>query len=318
MKLNILLFIATALTFVACQNTECPKNQTPIELPEVAKVEVVVIEGHLHGTYGFHQTADAKGQKYMRRFHRFIFEKGPDGSMILSSTSEQRLCAVGGIGEHDPKINNDSELSKKIAIAYGFRVEYYDAQGNQITDKVLGGDHSKRLQHFFTVSDTHPTFDGDKNEVDKYKESADFITYIYCDTDPLSARIKDGAKVVGSTNPIGYKGYLGFSVPRSECSLHITLCDLTSIGKLSSGSPYRYYQIPTQGEKLVELTIPVTIFAHGYEAVEHYELENMTESDMKYLNSIAHAYGITQKEALDEILIRLHDDSEHTDSGYWF
>ena len=26
---------------------------------------------------------------------------------------------------------------------------------------------------------------------------------------------------------------------------------------------------------------------------------------MKYLNSIAHAYGITQKEALEEILIRL-------------
>ena len=62
----------------------------------------------------------------------------------------------------------------------------------------------------------------------------------------------------------------------------------------------------------------MTIFAHGYEAVEHYELENMTESDMKYLNSIAHAYGITQEEALEEILIRLHDDSGHTDSGYWF
>lgn len=149
MRFNIILFIATALTAVACQNIECPKNQTPIELPELAKVEVVVIEGHLHGTYGFHQTADARGQKYMRRFHRFIFEKGPDGSMILSPTSEQRLCAVGGIGEHDPKINSDSELSKKIAIAYGFWIEYYDDQGNQITDKVLGGDHSKRLQHFF-------------------------------------------------------------------------------------------------------------------------------------------------------------------------
>ena len=318
MRFNILLFIATALTVVACQNTECPNNQTPIELPKVAKVEVVVIEGHLHGTYGFHQTADAKGQKYMRRFHRFIFEKGLDGSMILSPTSEQRLCAVGGIGEHDPKIKSDSELSKKIAIAYGFWVEYYDAQGNKITDKVLGGDHSNRLQHFFTVSDTHPTFDGDRNEVDKYKESAEFITYIYCDTDPLSARIKDGAKVVGSTNPIGYKGYLGFSVPRSECLLHITLCDLAAIGKFSNGKPYRYYQLPTCADKLGKLTIPVTIFAHGYESVEHYKLENMTESDIKYLNSIAHAYGITQEEALEEILIRLHDDSGHTDSGYWF
>ncbi|WP_298629881.1 hypothetical protein [uncultured Porphyromonas sp.] len=318
MKYNLFLITATALLTMACHGIDCPKDYTPIELPEIAKVEVVVIEGHLHGTYRFHQTPDAKGQKYMKRFNRFLFEKASVGSIILSSTSQQRLYAVGGIGEYNPKINSDSELSKKIAIAYGFWVEYYDAKGNKITDKVLGGDHKKRLQNFFTISDNRAAFDGDKREVDKYKSSADFITCIYCDTDPLSARIQDHAKVIGPSNPVGYKGYLGFSVPRSECTLHITLCDLAPIGKLSNGRPYRFYQLPAQGEKLLELTIPVTIYAHGYEAVEHYTLGEMTESDMRFLRSIAHAYGITVEEALEENIIRLHDTTPHTDSGYWF
>lgn len=299
--------------------TPTPEVPTsPLELPKVAKIEVMIIEGHLHGTYGFHESADPVDQKYMKRLHKFVYKVQADGTLQLESGSNDKLFAVGGEGVHDPKINTDAERSKKVMAAYGIWVDYFDAEGNKVTSEVLENGHENRLQHFFTVDDVRPTFDGDKDEVAKRASSDKYITYIYCDTKPLSSRIKDGAPVIGKDNPIGHKGYVGFSVPRSECQFHITLSDLDGVGKMDNGSPRPATGVPAGAKTIFSISIPVTVYAHYEEACEAESLAEASEEDLRYLTSVAKAYGITVEEAFEAYENRLLNSPIHSDSGYWF
>lgn len=291
---------------------------SPLEIPKVSKIEVMIIEGHLHGTYGFHESADPVDQKHMKRLVKFVYDVQADGSLELAAGSSDKLCAVGGEGEHDPKINTDAERSKKVTAAYGIWIDYFDAEGNKVTSEVLENGHENRLQHFFTVDDVRPTFDGDKDEVAKRASSDKFITYIYCDTKPLSSRIKDNAPVIGTDNPIGHKGYVGFSVPRSECQLHITLSDLDGVGKKDNGSPRPATAVPAGAKTIFSISIPVTVYAHYEEFCEAESLDELSEEDKKYLTSISKAYGITIEEAFAALENRLNNTPKHSDSGYWF
>lgn len=320
MKKIFTLFIAT----IAIALTSCRGKEAPVDLVnqlDIAKVEVVAIEGHLHGKYGFHETADPKDQVHMKRFNKFVFVRKANGSMELDPSSVQKLCVTGGVGQH---VDHDEHAEEheghhhhdesEAGSVYGMWIDYFDAQGNKITDKVIGGENGKHRQHFFVPRGIKPTFDGDQKTIDQHKEINQFMTYVYCDTDPLSARIKDGAKVSGETNPIGYKGYLGFFVPRSEFTLEVVLSDVGSEGKSSA-----FWKALPTNKTLMKLAIPVVVYADYRETVESETMEELTEADRKYLESIAHAYGITTEEALKALLNRVYGDvPPHSDAGYWF
>lgn len=299
------------LTFTSCRGKEQPSD--PVNLLsslDVAKVELVVIEGHLHGTYGFHETADPADQVYMKRFNKYVYNRQSDGSMVIDPKGTTKLCAVGGTRPSTGHATHEEELGA----VYGMWIHYFDTAGKDVTQQVLGGANGKRLQHFFTAKDIKPTFDGTQAAIDERKSQEKFMTYLYCDTDPLTNRIKDGAKVSGKTNPIGHKGYFGFCVPRSQFTLEIVLSDLRSKGK-----PLPFYAHPSSADNLMTLSLPVIVYAHSDEELEEEEVDEFSESDRKYLQSIANAYGITMEQALKACLNRLYGDvPPHSDNGYWF
>ncbi|MDO5017277.1 MAG: hypothetical protein Q4E10_02805 [Porphyromonas sp.] len=300
------IYLLPLLIMALLSSCDSDTKEQPTVLPDIARIEVVAIEGHLHGQYGFHETADPEGQKYMRRFHKFVYRKQADGTMALAPESDRRLIVTGGKDE-----------SGEMAAAIGFWIDYFDAQERNITMEVLGGENAAKVQHFFTAHDLLPTFDGDEAEIKGLTEDQQVMNYIYCDTDPLTARIKDGAKVVGDQNPIGHKGYFGFLVPKSRFTLQITLADLSNIGKNAKGTPFAFYDRPAKSRPLVQVEVPVTIYAHTYDYLESENIEEMTADELAYLDAIAHAYGISRQEALDAYLKRL-DAPGHNSSGYWF
>lgn len=317
MKKIVAFFVVGLLILTtSCKGKEEPV--LPIEQFDIAKIEVVVIEGHLHGKYGFHETADPVGQVYLKRFNKFVFEKQPDGTMALTQNSDSKLIATGGVGhseEHDAADGADHHHDETEAISqYGIWIDYFDSKGVKITEKVLGGANGKRLQHFFLPRNIQPTFDGDQGEIDEHKEVQQFMTYTYCDTDPLTARIKDGAPVTGEKNPVGYKGYASFFVPRSQFTLDIMLSD---VGNKSSVLPF--WSVPSNDKILVKLSIPVVVYAHASEYAENDDVANLSDADRRYYESIAHAYGITIEEAIEAYINRLEGEiPPHSDAGYWF
>ncbi|MDD7438148.1 MAG: hypothetical protein PUK66_04820 [Bacteroidales bacterium] len=318
MKKIVTLFVAAiALLATSCNNGK-EELVAPIEQFNIAKIEVVAIEGHLHGKYGFHETADPVGQVYMKRFSKFVFEKQADGTMALAPNSETALRATGGVGHgeehadaHEEEHHHDESEAGSV---YGIWIDYFDSKGTKITEKVLGGDNGKRLQHFFVPREIKPTFDGIQSAIDQHKDVKQFMTYIYCDTDPLTARIKDGAPVSGEKNPIGHKGYLGFFVPRSQFALDIILSDVG--GKTKSP---QFWNTPSMNQPIVKLTIPVVVYAHFEETIENDNMADLTDADRKYLEAAARAYGITIDQALQALVNRVEGDvPPHSDAGYWF
>lgn len=331
-KILYTLLGVVALAFTACQSQDQPDEHSeivfsnPLQIPtEIAKIEVVAIEGHLHGTYGFHESADPIGQKYMKRFHKFVFEK-KGNAFELTKEGNTKLFAVGGLedenGHHDHADGDAHDHSgQEGTAAYGFWIDYFDAKGNKITSKILEQGQQNSRQHFFVARHMAPTFDGDIAEIKEHNEQHKFMDYIYCDTDPLMSRIKDGAKIIGTDNPLGHKGYFYFFVPRSEFTLDIVLSDFGGKEKTLKGSPREFFQYPAGAKDLVRLSIPVIVYAHGYEAIEEDTLEEALKNpaSKKYLESVKHAYNITIEEAFQAVHNRIEGDiPPHSDAGYWF
>lgn len=335
-KILYALLGVVALGFTACQSSDQPEEHgeivfsNPLAVPaEIAKIEVVAIEGHLHGTYGFHESADPVGQKYLKRFHKFIFEK-KDNTFELSNEGNTKLFAVGGLSEeggdhHEGHDHGDADghdhSGEEGTAAYGFWIDYFDAKGNKITSKILENGLQATRQHFFVARNMAPTFDGDIEEIKEHDEQHKFMDYLYCDTDPLSGRIKDGAQVIGATNPVGHKGYFYFFVPRAEFTLDIVLSDMAAQEKLHNGAPRKFFEYSSNAKDLVRLSIPVYVYAHGYETVEEESYGEAMSNPIskKYLESVARAYGITTEEAFDAAYNRVAGDvPPHSDAGYWF
>lgn len=333
--LKTLLFVVI-FSFAACKSPNQPDEHeditfsNPLEIPtEISKIEVVAIEGHLHGTYGFHESADPIGQKYLKRFHKFIFEK-KGNSFELTNEGNKKLFAVGGLSvedddHHDGHEHGDGHehdhSGEEGTAAYGFWIDYFDAKGNKITSEILENGLQSKRQHFFIARNIAPTFDGDIEAIKEHDEQHKFMDYFYCDTDPLSGRIKDGAKVIGVSNPVGHKGYFYFFVPRSEFTLDIVLSEMNPLEKSLNGEARKFFEYPTKAKDLVRLSLPICVYAHGHEVVEEESLEEALTNPIskKYLESIAHAYHITIQEAFEAVYNRVAGDvPPHSDAGYWF
>lgn len=274
-----------------------------------SKAELILVEGHLHGKYGFHQNPDIEGVKYLKKIQKIVFELTEKGWHTTNNSVKQFNV------KSTPKESNGQ-------IVYGLWIKYYNAKGEEITHEFIENGQDQIHQHFFIPRNVDKTFDG-KNESDDYNPETLF-EYVYCDTNPWNKNMHNqGAKLIGDKNPIGFKGYFKFLKSRKQFTLSIELMHAAK-SKFNNGKASPYYS-PSISQRQrdhwdLKIKVPVVVYADQMETVEEdsNNLDQLSESDKKYLESIARAYGTTIENVFKDIDTILHGDVDIETGSIWF
>lgn len=281
--------------------------------PNIARAEIVFVEGHLHGELNFHENTYPTQMKYMGRRDtlRFTFDNEiwtPD------ARNPQHLPLLAGYP------------------SYAMVIKYFDKEGEIINSEFLDNNLSQQYQHFFTISDIQPTADGISEATDK--NSPEFFSYQYCDTDPWNKTNKfDGARFIGTENPVGFKGFFQFHMARKKFMLNVQLMKtgstkLTSKNKEGKAIPSPWY-LPTQEQRQTEkwfptLQIPVLIYMnHSEKEMDDFELDaketDFDPTSLKTIRSIMQAYNISFEAAISELYWNFNGSRPpHSNEGFWF
>lgn len=285
--------------------------------PSIASAELIFVEGHLHGALNFHENTYPTQIKHMGRRDtlRFTFD---NESWTPDARNPKFLPLLTG----HPN--------------YAMVINYYNKAGELINGEFLEGNLSQEYQHFFTVSDIRPTFDGVTETTDA--NSPDFFAYQYCDTDPWNKTNKfGGARFVGAENPVGFKGFFQFHKARKTLVLNVKLMKTKAsklTGKSSDGTaiPSPWY-FPTAEQRqsaawFPTLQIPIVLFMeHSEKDLE--EIDNLdeptasesdfSEASLKTIRSMMNAYGISFEEAVAELYWNFNGARPpHSNDGFWF
>lgn len=309
----ILLLLSMNLSFVACSNTpDLPNNELEEKDHESpAKAELVLVEGHLHGKYGFHQNPEMEGVKYLHRIQKITFAL-TDKGWGITPDSDQQFRVKSALKGSDGWV------------VYGLWINYYNAKGELMTHEFIENGQDAIHQHFFIPRDVVPTFDGVVEADDS--NTTNLFDYVYCDTNPWNKNMhNEGAKLTGDKNPVGFKGYFKFDKTRKQFSLSVELMHAakTKFDDKGQASPFHSpSKLQRQRDHWdVKIKVPVVIYANQMEAIE---AENDTPEseisvdDMKLLNSIAGAYGITWREALADLNTQIWGDVSPESGSMWF
>lgn len=269
---------------------------------DVAKVELFFLEGHLHGTNLFHENGSPEGVKYMTLPQKFTLEADEEGHFHLSDESPNKMLIVR------------SKVYEGFSGVLGLWINYFDKEGNNITGNFANAQH----QHFFAVKNPKPNFDGDAEAL-KGKSTDDFIHYHYGDTDPWDKSNKrEKAPFIGQEDPRGLKGYFWFNQERMSFDLEIQLYHSKASKEGSTYSTPSKAQA-TNGGVDFRYSIPVNVYAREDEYVEADSIDELSDDDKRYIESVMKAYGLTLEEAWEE-LDKVYNNPRppHSDDGYWF
>lgn len=85
-QLSRLMCWVFAVSAMLCGTVSC--NKTP-EIPtdetkeknheDPHRAELILVEGHLHGKYAFHQDPEVEGVKYLKKIQKMVFELSDKG-----------------------------------------------------------------------------------------------------------------------------------------------------------------------------------------------------------------------------------------------
>ncbi len=272
------------------------------------KVVITVHDGHLHGVYGFHQNTHSKGVKYLAVNKEFIYWK-KDGKWVADD-------------------KNPSSLNVQSPSAcYAFIIDYYNFKNEKINGQFIDNGANKRHQHFFMPENI-------KAGYGKYKgykfdgDMEDFFSYTYCDTDPWDKTYKfHGATFVGKDDPQGFKGYLKFGEGRVTFDLVIKLIKAKN-SKRIDGELSPYYQ-PADGllkeaKTIAEIKLPINVFMemkdllNGFIPDPSKTEKDYSSEDQMIINSLAKAFNITFKEAVNEFYLNQNGQRDSEGGQFWF
>ncbi len=321
---NYLLMLAFVLvagiSFTACsgentinppipeEGTDTTKKVNPDLQGTVAKVVLHVYDGHLHGTYGFHQNTHAKQVKYLAVDKEFVYHL-KDNAWVADEKNPQSFNVIRG------------------SIVYALTIDYYDAFDNKLNGKYIDNGANKRYQHFFVPENVKAGY-GNKDNFKYDGDASSLFRYVYCDTDPWDKSNKyDNAKFRGDEDPLGFKGYFRFSENRVTFDLAIKLMEAKEskhTGKESSAS-----NIPTEEQLktakwLPEIKLPINVFMGSNEQLSGFEVTlEKKESDYSpkehlIIESLAKAFNITFMEAAHEFFFKQNGEAGHNNNGFWF
>lgn len=310
-----LIIFSFGSVFTSCEKEPVKPKDEVInkDHEDPQKAELLLVEGHLHGKYGFHQNPPyGKGVKHMKRVQKITYELTPKGWGPAKGSGTKFL--VRGT----PKESN----------IYGFFIKYYNAKGEEMTGQFVENGQDKIHQHFFIPSNVNPTLYGKEENDDK--DPAAIFDYMYCDSDPWNKSFqKEGAKLIGDKNPIGMKGYFKFKKTYKKFEILIRLMHAAKSKFDKDGKTSPFYkpssaQLQNDSWDLL-IKVPVIVYGDWYESIDEPKLlkgkeeKDIPEKDMKQLKAAAEAFGITWQEALDEYIARDNVLDIDPESGsIWF
>lgn len=289
------------------------------------KIELILFDCHFHDGNRVHATGHREGVKYTPSEQVMILEEVPGEGWKISPKGVDRFIIYGGKeGVKSPdlsaiidpakrdwtdrsfSVHSDAGLSDRQC---GLIIKMYDKEGREITGQFATNGEDKRHQFFFTACNIRPTKFGDQTK--KYDDGVyHYMYYYYFDTDPWDKTLNDGAKYTGISNPIGLKGFMEFPVTEIRFELQLTLLHARS-SKFSGegGRPSPFYGM-TRKQRATDVVdinlkgIPFVVFANTGEYIETetHDLSKLKPEEMKLVKKLSDAAGITEQEALEDLL----------------
>ena len=288
------------------------------------KIELILFDCHFHGNK-VHATGPREGVKYTPSEQVMILEEVPGEGWKISPKGVARFIVYGGKeGVKSPDLSTiidpakrdwtdqsfyasrDAGLSDRQC---GLIIKMYDKEGREITGQFATNGEDRRHQFFFTAYHIRSTKFGDQTKkyaVGDYR----YMYYYYFDTDPWDKTLNDGAKYTGISNPIGLKGFMEFPVTEIRFELQLTLLHARS-SKFSGegGRPSPFYGM-TRKQRATDVVdinlkgIPFVVFANTGEYIETetHDLSKLKPEEMKLVKKLSDAAGITEQEALEDLL----------------
>ena len=322
------LSIVFSLSFISCSNDpDTPEDQTKNKLHEdPAKVEVELIECHMHGNWntietlgGPHQNPESNA-KYLRRIQKVTYELVQGKGWQVAENSAKKFYVIQAAEYGTPDNQNPAPI-------YLMFIKYYNSKGVLMNQQFIDGGQDNIHQHFFAVENVKDLMTG--NAKTSNTSTLDNIGYKYVDTTPWNKTVKnDGAKLTGSTNPLGFKGAVKFLQNRTTFDLRIQLYHGyrgKKDPKTQAFSPFNApsaYQIQ-QGTWDINFTIPVVVYASREESLdelsETLDAKNKPESEYsesskEFIHAIMKAFNITWPEAVEDYKT-LYYTQGHVESG---
>lgn len=151
--------------------------------------------------------------------------------------------------------------------------------------------------------------------------------YVYMDTTPWDKTLaKDNAQLSGSTvtgqdahkrtlfeakNAIGMKGFFEFWEAFKQYDLEISLVHAVPNKFQKDGKVFHYFEAPTaetqERHTAIKLTAPVIVFWNELEGLDtdsskYKDFDSLSESDKRIVRAVAMAYGISNEEAVRDLI----------------
>ena len=322
---TLVSLLLLTLGLVAC------KPSTPVDEvqnknhDDPKKIELILFDCHFHDGNRVHATGHREGVKYTPSEQVMILEEVPGEGWKISPKGVDRFIIYGGKeGVKSPdlsaiidpakrdwtdrsfSVHSDAGLSDRQC---GLIIKMYDKEGREITGQFATNGEDKRHQFFFTACNIRPTKFGDQTK--KYDDGVyHYMYYYYFDTDPWDKTLNDGAKYTGISNPIGLKGFMEFPVTEIRFELQLTLLHARS-SKFSGegGRPSPFYGM-TRKQRATDVVdinlkgIPFVVFANTGEYIETetHDLSKLKPEEKLLVKKLSDAAGITEQEALEDLL----------------
>ena len=282
-----------------------------------AKMTIEIYNGHLHGTYAFHQNSVPKELQYIGKNYKLTYTL-KNGKWVADAQNPSSVNLMGSDEGH---------------YVSAFVLRYYDKEGHDITQKIIENGEDQHYQHFFLADNIRPSYGGKKENGDT--NSPDFFSYYYCDTTPWDKTNKyDGAKFTGEKNPVGLKGYFIFKHTHKQFTLKIDLMRARN-SKFSDGKTSPFYQPSATQLKeeawMPSINVPLNIYMNSDEREldEHvYDLSldqisgepsAYSAEDLTSIYSLMKAFGLTDiKEAVRDFWWNLKGDANPEAGSFWF
>lgn len=309
--LMMLVSLVLSITFTSCSSDpETPIDETEHhDHDEPAKAILTLAQGHFHGGNAFHQEAEREGVKYLKAVQTITFALQEGKGWTPTAESAKQFVVMAG--------------TKDSPIVYGLKIKYEDAHGHDVTGEFVENGQDKIHQHFFIPSNIQPMTNGGQAETGTIA-ATDLLNYTYLDTDPWDKTVgKDKAKVTGTENPVGIKGWFNFLKDHKKFDLNIRLMHAKT-SKFVNGVASPFYQ-PTDNQIANEhwdiiMKVPVVI-VHTNEQANQWQSANGTafdllnENEKTLVQALAEAYSISVQDMLtDWYQYRLNIQSEESGS----
>ncbi|MDD7317436.1 MAG: hypothetical protein SOZ80_01965 [Prevotella sp.] len=318
----------------SCANDpEEPNNEIHDKLHEdPVKMTVQLVECHLHSDWnkiqeqgGPHQNPESPA-KFMKKVQEVSYELDKDKGWIPSKGSQKGFFVIRS---GDYRIEN----SFTPAPVYLVFINYYNAKGELINGEFMTNGQENIHQHFFTAENITRATSRALKLGDKVMD------YLYVDTDPWDKTVHgDHAKLIGKTNPIGFKGVVRFMQSNVKFDLRIRLYHgyKSKIDpKTKTFSPFDdpAKVLIQRGTWDVNMSIPVVVYLDRETDLDgdnelvmnisdDTDLSTIPEDSLdKEGNRIVHqimdAFGISWREALEEYVDYTYRGGDVEAGGIW-